>query len=65
MEATPESGLPPRLEGVYTPTVHADAPGRGERLRGPALLLFTLTAEFLKFAQITSKFSILDTVSEY
>ena len=28
----PESGLPPRLEGVYTPTVHANVPGRGERL---------------------------------
>ena len=30
MEAAPESGLPPWLEGVYTPTVHADVPGRGK-----------------------------------
>ena len=30
MEAAPESGLPPRLEGVYTPTVHADVSGRGK-----------------------------------
>ena len=52
MEAGPESGLPPRLEGVYMPTDHADVPWRGERLRGPALLLFTLAAEFLNFAQI-------------
>ena len=33
MEAAPESGLPPRLEGVYTPTVHADVPGRGKGSR--------------------------------
>ena len=30
MEAAPESGLPPRLEGVYRRTVHADVPGRGK-----------------------------------
>ena len=45
MEAAPESGLPPRLEAVYTPKVHADVPGRGERLQSPALFLFTLTSQ--------------------
>ena len=30
MEAAPESRLPPRLEVVYTPTVHADVPGMGK-----------------------------------
>ena len=50
METAPESGLPPRLEGVYTPTVHADASGKGERFWSPALFLFTLGSDFFNCA---------------
>ena len=61
MEAAPESGLLPRLEGVYTPTVHADVPARGEG--SGARLYYSLPS--LPSFSFLHKISILDTLSEY